>query len=67
VDVNQGSLFLLKTKSRAAFCHCDEVMRGNPAIFEQQDTLEEFQQGKTKTRGFPSPSYDGFGFVNKKC
>jgi hypothetical protein len=29
---------------------------------QEQDTLKEVQRG-SKTRGFPSPSYDEFGFL----
>ena len=54
-------------KPNFTYCDLHDVTLGSPAIFPKEEkTLKEGQRGNIKTRGFPSPSHDGFGFLCKR-
>jgi hypothetical protein len=53
-----------------AFCDFNDVTLGSSAVFEKQKsygsagkTENEESDKSTVTRSFPTPSYDGFGFI----
>jgi len=59
-------MFSRGKKSELPYNDLYDVTFGSPAIFWKQDTSKEAQRGDIKIRGFPSPSREGFGFMQKK-
>jgi len=59
----QMVLGITRKKAELHVCDLDDVTLGSPAIFcKSEQNYYQIQQELLKTRGFPAPPHDGFGF-----